>query len=125
MKNRIDEKLQALLGAGQTARAPFITIGFPDVETSESLAQAVVESGADMLELGIPFSDPLADGPTVQMTSYRALQHGVNIDTALETVRNLRGKGVQVPLIFMGYYNPYLHYGLERFAKNAADAEIL
>lgn len=124
MKNRIDEKMQALLEAGQTALVPFITIGFPDVEMSESLAQAVIESGADMLELGIPFSDPLADGPTIQMTSYRALQHGVNVDTALGTVRNLRGKGVQVPLIFMGYYNPYLHYGIERFAKNAADAGL-
>ena len=124
MVNRIDIKLRALREAGQTALVPFVTIGFPDVSTSEALAEVILDAGADMLELGIPFSDPLADGPTVQKTSFRALNQGVNIPTSLEAVRNLREKGTEAPLIFMGYYNPFLRYGAERFAQGAVDAGL-
>ena len=102
------------------ALAPFITVGFPDVPTSEALARTILESGGDMLELGVPFSDPLADGPTVQMTSYRALQNGVTVRECLDVVRRLRAQGVESPLIFMGYYNPYLSYGPEKFLDDAA-----
>lgn len=124
MLNRIDVKLKALKEAGQTALAPFVTVGFPDVETSEALAEAIIDSGGDMLELGIPFSDPLADGPTIQMTSFKALQQGVTVRIALDVLKRLRGKGVEAPLIFMGYYNPYLHYGIESFVRDAADAGL-
>ncbi len=124
MQNRIDATLNSLKAAKRTALVPFVTVGFPDIETSDKLARVVIESGGDMLELGIPFSDPLDDGPTIQMTSYRALQHGVNVDTALEMVRSMRSKGVAVPLIFMGYYNPFLHYGTERFVANAAASGV-
>jgi tryptophan synthase alpha chain len=124
MANRIDTTMQRLKEEGQTALVPFITVGFPDLDTSESLAQTILESGADMLELGIPFSDPLAEGPTIQMTSYRALENGVNLGTCLETLRNLRKKGVDAPLIFMGYYNPYLRYGIERFLQEAEDSGL-
>ena len=75
-----------------------------------------------MLELGIPFSDPLADGPTIQMTSFRALENGATLRGALDSLRGLRTKGITAPLIFMGYLNPFLSYGMEKFAKEASDA---
>ncbi len=124
MSNRIDATLSKLREAGQPALVPFVTIGFPDIPTSESLARVILDSGADMLELGVPFSDPLADGPTIQMTSYRALQNGVTLSRCIEAVRNLRDGGVDSPLIFMGYYNPYLRYGLDRFLDDAASAGL-
>ena len=89
MPNRIDTTLSRLRENGQQALSPFVTIGFPDIPTSESLARVLLESGGHMLELGVPFSDPLADGPTVQMSSYRALQNGVTVSTCIEAVKNL------------------------------------
>lgn len=124
MTNRIDTTLAELKKSGATALVPFITVGFPDLETSEAIAEGILNSGADMLELGIPFSDPVADGPTVQMTSFKALENGTNLQDGLDTVRNLRGKGIESPLIFMGYLNPYIHYGLEKFAREAQQAGL-
>ena len=122
MPNRIDVTLGRLRAAGETALAPFFTVGFPDVPTSEALALAALEAGADMLELGIPFSDPLAEGPTIQMTSYRALRNGVNLDTVLEVMTRLRASQPRAPLILMGYYNPFLQFGEEEFFQRARDA---
>ena len=122
--NRIDRTFQSLKNEGRKALVPFVTVGHPDVETSESLAEVVLSNGGDLLELGVPFSDPLADGPTVQATSQVALENGVTVSVALESVRRLRARGVDAPLIFMGYYNPYLRYGLERFVQDAADAGL-
>ena len=116
--------MRSLAAEGRKAMAPFVTIGHPDVETSEALVETILDSGADMLELGIPFSDPLADGPTVQATSFAALRNGVTVEVALASVRRLRARGVEAPLIFMGYYNPYLSYGLERFVEDAALAGV-
>ena len=124
MANRIDAKLKALKAAGEPALAPFITVGFPDVETSVALAAAILDSGGDMLELGIPFSDPLADGPTIQKTSFAALKQGVNVAISLDVLRRLRKKGIEAPLIFMGYFNPFLRYGTETFLKDAAEAGL-
>ncbi len=124
MPNRIDTTLSKLREAAQPALAPFITTGFPDIPTSESLARVLLESGGDMLEIGVPFSDPLADGPTVQMTSYRALQNGVTVSRCIQTVKNLRDGGVDSPLILMGYYNPFLRYGLQRFLDDSAAAGV-
>ena len=124
MANRIDTVLDRLRESGRTALVPYITVGFPDIPTSEDLAKTILESGANMLELGVPFSDPLADGPTIQMTSYRALQNGVTVRECLDVVRRLRASGVESPLIFMGYYNPYLRYGPERFLDDAAAAGL-
>ena len=100
MTNRIDRTLEALRAEGRSALAPFVTIGYPDLKTSEEMAKSILESGADMLELGIPFSDPLADGPTVQVTSFRALENGTTLRGALESLRNLRANGITSPLIF-------------------------
>lgn len=124
MPNRIDETLRRVRESGEPALAPFLTVGFPDVETSENLVRAVLEAGADMLELGVPFSDPLADGATVQMTSHRALRNGVSVAKCLASLRRLRESGVAAPLVFMGYYNPYLRYGIERFLDDAQDAGL-
>lgn len=124
MTNRIDTKLAELKKSGTTALAPFVTIGFPDLATSEAMVETILEAGGDMLELGIPFSDPLADGPTVQNASFKALKHGVNVATALDVLRRLRTKGIEAPLVFMGYFNPFLRYGPERFVRDAADAGL-
>ena len=124
MENRIDTKLQALKAARQTALVPYVTLGFPDIKTSEALAEAVIDSGGDMLELGIPFSDPLADGLTVQKTSFQALKQGVNVHTSLEVLRRLRDRGIEAPLIFMGYFNPFLSYGVEEFVRDAAEGGL-
>ena len=124
MPNRIDETLRRVRESGKPALAPFLTLGFPDAATSEDLARAVLDAGGDMLELGVPFSDPLADGPTIQMTSYRALRNGVSVAKCLDSLRRLRESGVDAPLVFLGYYNPYLRYGIERFLDDAKDAGL-
>ena len=122
MQNRIDTTLGEAKAAGKTVLAPFVTIGFPTIEVSVEIVASVLEAGADMLELGIPFSDPLADGPTIQKTSFAALKNWVTVHTAIEAVRELRGRGAQAPFIYMGYYNPFLRYGPEAFARDAVEA---
>ena len=124
MTNRIDSKFKDARATGSTVLAPFVTVGYPDVVTSEEIAVALLESGGDMLELGIPFSDPLADGATIQKTSLQALAGGVNISTCLEVVRSLRDRGVDSPLVAMGYFNPFMRYGQSRFVADAAEAGV-
>ena len=91
---------------------PFFTIGYPDYATSLAAIEALVEAGADAVELGIPFSDPLADGPTIQHSSQVALANGTRVADCIEAVRTLRARGVIVPLVLIGYVNPVLTYGL-------------
>lgn len=122
--NRIDDVLAQARASGRTALAPYVTVGFPDVPTSLDIAAALVDSGADLLELGVPFSDPIADGPTIQKTTFRALQQGVSVATCLDAVKQLRGRGVAAPLIFMGYYNPFLRYGLARLVQDASRSGV-
>jgi len=107
------------------ALMPFVTIGWPELGDTERLVPALIAGGADIIELGVPFSDPIADGPTVQKTSQKALENGVTPLMALETVRRLRTEqGVDAPLIFMGYYNPILAYGLEAYTADCAAAGV-
>ena len=108
----------------QPGLIPFVTVGFPDVDTTLELVPALESAGADGIELGVPFSDPLADGPTIQRASYRALRQGVTLRRCLEVCHQLRLMGVQMPMVLMGYYNPVLSYGIEVFAKDAAAAGI-
>ncbi len=122
--NRLDRTLTEARAEGRSVLSPFVTVGFPDVETSIDIAEAILRNGGDLLEIGVPFSDPLADGPTVQRTSFHALQQGVTVETCLEVVRELRSRGIDAPLMLMGYYNPFLHYGLDRFVRDAADAGV-
>ena len=121
---RIAETFIRLKKEGKTGLIPFLTVGYPDAEATLEMALALVAGGADVVELGIPFSDPLADGPTIQRASFHALSQGVTTDVCLETAEGLRRKGVSAPLVFMGYYNPILAYGLERFVKAASSAGV-
>ena len=109
---------------GATGIIPFLTVGFPSVEDTLSLVHALVEGGADVIELGVPFSDPLAEGPTIQRSSFHALAQGVTLDTCLNVCRRLRSDGVETPLVLMGYYNPILSYGMDRFVLDAGEAGV-
>lgn len=108
---------------GHKALIAYLTVGYPSIEATLELVPALVESGCDMVELGIPFSDPLADGPTIQRASYRALQQGITPQRCLEVAHQLRQR-VDAPLIFMTYYNPVLHYGPSSFCRACADVGI-
>jgi tryptophan synthase alpha chain len=120
--SRLSEAFARARAGKRVAFMPFLTIGFPSVAESVELARAMVESGADGLELGIPFSDPLADGPVIQRSSYAALQAGTTPADAIDVVARLRQDGVAVPLILMGYFNTFLALGEEQFISDAARA---
>ena len=107
----------------QKALIAYLTVGYPSVATTLDVVPALVAAGCDMIELGIPFSDPLADGTTIQRASHRALQQGVTPQLCLEVASELRRR-VDVPLIYMSYYNPLLHYGLEDFCAASSEAGI-
>lgn len=109
---------------GRTAILPYLTVGYPDVETTLAAIPAMVEAGADAFELGMAFSDPLADGPTIQRTNQRALEQGVTTETTLAVARQLRAGGLEAPLIAMGYFNPILRYGVAEFVVACAEAGI-
>ncbi len=120
--SRLSEMFARAKADGRLAFMPFATVGFPDFETSLDVMRAMVAGGADAIELGIPFSDPLADGPTIQRASTAALASGTKPADALEAVRRLRQAGVAVPLILMGYCNTFLAQGEDRFISDAAQA---
>lgn len=120
--SRLEAAFERLRSKGEMGVIPYLMIGAPSVEATLTIAPSLVAGGADAIELGIPFSDPLADGVTIQRASAQALANGVTLETCLEVCRELRQRGIAVPLIFMGYYNPFLAYGLERFASAAAEA---
>ena len=101
----------------------YITAGYPDIKATPRIVSALAANGCDIIELGIPFSDPLADGATIQKASYEALQKGVSPTACLDIARALKGK-IGVPLCFMTYYNPVLNYGLEAFCRASRDAGI-
>ncbi len=110
---------------GRTAIMPFVTAGYPTPERSEEWALAIVRGGADLIEIGVPFSDPLADGATVQRTSQVALRHGVTLADAVAMTRRLREQhDVSIPILLMGYFNPMLQYGLEDLARDSAAAGV-
>jgi tryptophan synthase alpha chain len=109
---------------GRVAMMPFVTGGYPTMEQTERLIAAVVAGGADLIEIGVPFSDPIADGPTVQHTSQVALANGATLAGCLDLARRVRAQGITVPLVFMGYTNPFFQYGLERLAADAAAAGV-
>lgn len=119
---RIEATFADLKRSGRAGLVAFLTVGYPDVESTLRFVPALIEGGASMIELGIPFSDPLAEGRTIQHSSQEALKRGVTVPVCLDVARRLRDSGVTAPLILMGYYNPVLAYGLERFAADAAEA---
>ena len=122
--SRISLRFQELLQQRRRALIMYLTVGFPQRDSTTELVPAIVEAGADMIELGVPFSDPLADGATVQRATQIALANGVNVSSCLRVVRELRTSGVGAPILLMGHYNPLLQYGLERFCADAAAAGV-
>jgi tryptophan synthase alpha chain len=108
---------------GQKVMSLFLTAGYPEPGATVELAQELEASGADILELGMPFSDPLADGPTIQYASKVALDQGVNLDTIFEMVREIRRRS-NIPIVLMGYINPVLKYGLDTFFRNASRSGV-
>ncbi len=109
--------------ANHTALIPYITVGFPTIETTLRAVPLFAGIGCDIIELGIPFSDPLADGATIQQASYEALRQGVTTKVCFEVAQELRRR-VKIPLVFMTYYNPVLKFGLEKFCSKCAEVGI-
>ncbi len=120
---RIEAAFDRLRQQGETALIPFITAGDPDLGKTETLIHTLVEAGADIIELGFPFSDPMADGPVIQTASERALAAGTTLPAILSMVERVR-RHTNVPIVLMGYYNPVFHFGPERFAREAAAAGV-
>ena len=119
---RIAAAFAGASGEGRAALMPYYTLGYPDLETSVEVIHALSASGADLIELGVPFSDPLADGPTIQRSTQVALQQGMTTRRSLELTARLTRDGITQPLLLMGYYNPILAYGVERYVADAATA---
>ena len=122
--SRIKATFEDLRSVGRVALMPYLTIGYPQRESALTLVPALVDAGADLIELGVPFSDPLADGATIQAASQQALGNGVTLSFCLEQAATLRDRGVAAPLVLMGYYNPIFQMGLEHFARRAASVGI-
>lgn len=120
---RISQTFSALRARGEVALIPFITAGDPDIETTFALVQEMVRRGSDIIELGVPFSDPMADGPTLQRAAERAVRNGTSLSHILGLVSRLR-QSLSVPILLMGYYNPIFRYGGERFAQDARRAGV-
>ncbi len=123
MMGRIEEKFKALKNEGRKAFIAYLTAGDPDLETTVKLIPALEAAGVDILEIGVPFSDPTADGPVIQAASQRALKKGVTLEKILAMIAGLR-RVSEIPIVLFGYYNPILNYGPERFAADAAAAGV-
>ena len=122
--SRIAQRFAELKRAGRAAFVPFITAGDPDLETSWSILEKLPAAGADIIELGVPFTDPMADGPAVQASSLRALKAGMTLAKVLDLVRKFRKADRMTPLVLMGYFNPVHAHGSAKFAKDAAEAGV-
>lgn len=118
-ENRISKAFQ-----NGKAFIPFVTGGDPDIETTERLVLAMADAGADIIEIGVPFSDPIAEGVVIQEASQRALDAGCTVDKLFDMVARLRQKGVEIPLLFMGYGNSVYGYGAERFLQRCLDSGV-
>ena len=124
MTTRIDRRFAQLKTEGRAALVTFLTAGDPDPETSLALLRAIPAAGADVVELGMPFTDPMADGPAIQISSQRALKAGQTLKKTLDIVRAFRQADDATPLVLMGYYNPIYVYGVERFLRDAKSAGV-
>jgi tryptophan synthase alpha chain len=122
--NRLDTCFQALSNSGRKALVPFITTGDPDPEWTVDIMHALVSAGADVLELGVPFSDPMADGPVIQVASERAIEKGVNLQKVLDIVAEFRQRDRDTPIVLMGYLNPVERLGHEQFVSEAVSAGV-
>ena len=121
--NRINERFNKLNVDGKKGFIPFVTAGDPDLTTSLSIILKLAEMGADVIELGVPFSDPMADGPTIQRSSQRALESGTTLNDVLDLASKFR-KTSDVPIVLFSYFNPILRFGLDKFTQAAANAGV-
>jgi tryptophan synthase alpha chain len=121
---RIAATFAALQAQGRKALIPFITAGDPFPDATVELMLAMAEAGADVIELGVPFSDPMADGPVIQRAGERALKHGIGLPQVLDYVRAFRASNASTPVVLMGYANPVERYGIERFVTDAKAAGV-
>lgn len=122
--SRIEKRFESLSNSGRKGLIPFITAGDPVSDITVPLMHAMVEAGADLIELGIPFSDPMADGPVIQKANQRALSHGTSLHDVLDIVKQFRNKDQATPVLFMGYLNPVEAMGYEEFADAAQQAGV-
>lgn len=122
--NRIDQKFAQLKEQNRTALIPFLTVGDPDLDTSLKIVKELELAGADIIELGVPYSDPLADGPVIQRASQRALQNQLNITDCIKFAAKARKSGIELPFILFSYYNPILQLGIERFFELLIEHDI-
>ena len=124
MRDHIRESLSTARAEGRIGLIPFVTAGYPSPGATHDIVRAVVDAGADVVELGVPFSDPLAEGPTIQRSSHRALEQGVTPADCIAAAARLRRSGVDVPLVLMGYFNPILSMGIDEFCRRAGGAGV-
>jgi tryptophan synthase alpha chain len=124
MTTRIDARFAELKKQGRSAFVTFVTAGDPDPATSLEIVKALPKAGADIIELGMPFTDPMADGPSIQAAGLRALKAGMTLKKTLELVRGFRKDDNATPLVLMGYYNPIYIYGVEKFLADARTAGV-
>lgn len=122
--NRIEARMQELKEKKNKAFITYITAGLPDLSVTKEILKAQERGGCDVVELGVPFSDPVADGPVIQDASYRAICGGVNLKKIFAMLEEVRREGLEVPIIFMMYYNTVLHYGVEAFVKKCNEAGV-
>src|SRR5688572_23858518 len=121
--NRISTRFELLKTEARKGFIPFVTAGDPDFGTSLAIVLKLAELGADVLELGVPFSDPMADGPTIQRSSQRALAKGMNLSNVLELVQQARQR-TDVPIVLFSYLNPLMRYGIDDLSRSAAEAGV-
>jgi len=122
--SRIERRFAQLKQEGRAGLVIYLMAGDPDPDTSLALFEGVAEAGADLIEIGMPFSDPMADGPSIQAAGLRALKAGATLRSTLAMVRRLRERDADTPFVLMGYYNPIYRYGAEAFAKDAVAAGV-
>ena len=121
--NRLNARFDALKEKNEAALICYLMAGDPSADKTLEIVRALDDAGVDAIELGVPFSDPMADGPSIQASAHRAIANGMNVPGVFETVRKIRTFS-QIPIILMTYYNPTMHYGVERFAREAAEAGV-
>ena len=124
MKNRIDDKFNKLKTENRGGFIPFIVAGDPDLETTKALILELAKLDASVIELGVPFSDPVADGVTIQASAERALRHRINVKDILQIVAEVRSEGCETPIILFSYFNPILQFGLNEFAETAVKSGV-
>jgi tryptophan synthase alpha chain len=124
MSTRIERRFAELAREGRAGFVTFVMAGDPDYDTSLAIVSALPKAGADVIEIGMPFTDPMADGPAIQAAGLRALKSGQSLKTTLDLVRDFRSGDADTPIVLMGYYNPIYIYGVDRFLKDAIAAGV-